>query len=71
MGVFADFGKKYDIPYLDYSNDTMSFNKVYFYNSTHMNIRGAELFSKKLVMDLKKDGLPKSLQMQHDSTLLN
>ena len=61
MGVFADFGKKYDIPYFDYSNDTMSFNKYYFYNSTHMNIRGAELFSKKLVMDLKKEGLPQSL----------
>jgi hypothetical protein len=55
MGVFASFGQKYDIPYYDYSNDSMSFNKYYFYNSTHMNIRGAELFSKKLVMDMKKD----------------
>jgi hypothetical protein len=26
-----------------------------------MNIRGAELFSKKLVMDLKMKGLPQSL----------
>ncbi len=69
MNVFAEFGTKYNIPYFDYSNDSMSFDKYYFYNSTHMNSRGAELFSKKLVMDLKKDSLPKSFYLR-DSTLV-
>lgn len=55
MGIFKDFSLKYDIPFYDYSNDPMSFDKKYFYNSTHMNITGAELFSKKLVSDIRKD----------------
>jgi hypothetical protein len=40
--------KKYDIPFLNYSCDSISFDKTNYYNATHMNQRGAELFSKKV-----------------------
>lgn len=57
MTVFRELGSKNNIPFYDYSNDTMSFNKKYFYNSTHMNKTGAELFTKKLVVDFKRDSI--------------
>jgi hypothetical protein len=52
--TYFDFSKKYDIPFLDYSHDTLSTQKEYFYNSTHLNKSGAELFTNKLIKDLRK-----------------
>jgi len=49
IGLYIKFSKKYDIPFYDYSNDSMSFNKKYFYNSSHLNKTGAELFTNKLI----------------------
>ncbi|KAF0195965.1 MAG: Uncharacterized protein FD166_2692 [Bacteroidetes bacterium] len=55
MNVFRKFSHDYSVPYYDYTKDTMSYSKRYFYNSTHMNKLGAELFTRKLVVDMKKD----------------
>lgn len=44
---------KHKIPFLNYSNDKICFNKKYFYNATHLNSSGADLFSKKMCSDLK------------------
>ncbi|MBK6346046.1 MAG: hypothetical protein IPF68_08920 [Bacteroidales bacterium] len=55
MDVFRKFSRDFGVPYYDYTKDTMSFSKKYFYNSTHMNKLGAELFTRKLVTDLKRD----------------
>ena len=41
------------ISFLDYSKDSISFNKDYFYDSFHLNEKGANLFSNKLAMDLQ------------------
>lgn len=46
--------KKYNLPLLDYSNDSISYQQKYFYNTTHMNNVGADTFTNKLALDLKK-----------------
>ena len=53
ISTYAMFSEKYDILFLDYSNDKMCYNRDYFYNSQHLNKIGAELFNIKLVSDLK------------------
>ncbi len=55
MAIFTGFSKKYNIPFYDYSDDPISFQKKYFYNVLHLNKSGAELFTSKLIADLKKD----------------
>lgn len=63
MQAFTSFARKYDIPFYDYSNDPISFNKKYFYNSEHLNTAGSELFTKEFVADLVRDGfISKALQ---------
>lgn len=52
MEIYRSYAAKFDIPFLDYSNHPISFNKSYFYNSQHMNKNGAEIFSKILAQDL-------------------
>ncbi|MFH1119579.1 MAG: hypothetical protein V1775_07125 [Bacteroidota bacterium] len=61
MNVFKKFSRDFGVPYYDYTKDTMSYDKKYFYNSTHMNKSGAELFTRKLVMDMKKDKILRPL----------
>lgn len=51
--LYKQMGIKYNIPFLDYSTDTMNFNRNYFYNPTHLNKPGAEIFTTKLIKDLK------------------
>ena len=46
------FSEKYDIPILDYSNDAICYDTAFFYNATHLNKTGAELFTAKLCHDL-------------------
>jgi len=45
LGIYRDLGNKYDIPFIDYSHDSISYNKKYFYNSSHLNKIGSQLFS--------------------------
>lgn len=52
MTMYNDFSEKYNVPFLDYSNDSICYHKDYFYNTMHMNRRGSELFTKKLAKDL-------------------
>lgn len=37
--------KKYDCQFLDYSKNSLCYNRTNFYNSQHLNRKGAELFS--------------------------
>ncbi len=46
--------QKHHLLLLDYSTDSISFNQKYFYNTTHMNYKGADAFTKELAKDLKK-----------------
>jgi len=52
LDIYKIFSKKYDFPFLDYSNDTICYDTVYFYNATHLNRRGAEIFTRKLAKDI-------------------
>lgn len=49
---FDAIGEKYDCPVLNYTLDPISCDTAYFYNATHLNKTGAELFSTKLANDL-------------------
>jgi hypothetical protein len=53
MDIYSGFAKKYNIPFLDYSNDELSFHKELFYNTSHLKSKGADLFTSKLTSDLK------------------
>lgn len=53
INTYLDFAKKYDLLFFDYSKDTISYQKKYFYNSQHLNKEGAELFTEKMTNDIK------------------
>lgn len=46
--------KKYDCQFLDYSKNSLCYNRDYFYNSQHLNKQGAELFSLDLGRKIKQ-----------------
>ncbi len=52
LDIFKTLSNTYEIPTLDYSQDSISFIKDYFYNSQHLNYEGVRLFNKKLMRDL-------------------
>jgi hypothetical protein len=61
ISLYRNFSKKYDIPFYDYSNDSLSFQRKYFYNAEHLNKAGSELFTQKLIDTLKKTEILKSI----------
>ena len=62
LAIYTKLSKQYHIPFYDYSNDTISYHKKYFYNSIHMNKTGAELFTAKLIDTLKQSIMIKELK---------
>ena len=50
--MYDSIAQKYNIPILDYFDDALCYDTAYFYNSTHLNKKGAEKFSTKLAHDL-------------------
>ena len=52
--IFTTFSRKYDVPFYDFSKDSMSFQTKYFFNSMHLNKTGAELFTNKLIKKIKE-----------------
>lgn len=58
--LIRGFSKKYDIPYLDYTNDPICYDTTYFHIAEHLNKKGAELFTTKLANDLKVMNILKS-----------
>jgi len=55
---YKSFARKYNLVFIDYSDNPFCYDRKYFYNSTHLNKAGAELFSLKLAKDLKKYVVP-------------
>ena len=49
---YQKFADKYDFPLLNYTFDSISYDTSYFYNATHMNKLGSELFTTKLAHDI-------------------
>lgn len=54
LNIYADLANQHNLLFLDYSNSKISFNKSLFYNTQHLNAKGATLFTKILAGDLKK-----------------
>lgn len=52
--IIRSLAAQYKIPLLDYSKDTLCFDKKYFYNSTHLNKTGVEIFTTKMALDIKQ-----------------
>lgn len=54
FALYQSFADKYNYPILNYTYDSISYDTLNFYNASHLNRRGAELFSTKLAHDLKE-----------------
>uniref|UniRef100_UPI000AE2A8F1 hypothetical protein n=1 Tax=Pseudotamlana agarivorans TaxID=481183 RepID=UPI000AE2A8F1 len=46
--ILISISKREKIKYINFSNDSLCYNRKFFYNSSHMNKRGSTLFSKKI-----------------------
>ena len=53
IGIYKDAAQQYNVPFFDYSNDPISADTQYFYNSEHLNTHGSEVFTQKLARDIK------------------
>jgi hypothetical protein len=61
MDIFRAYSKKYDLEFIDYSDDSICLDKNLFYNASHLNRSGASLFSKKLASSMKRRSAVKDL----------
>ena len=52
--IFTEISVKNKIPFIDYTNDSINYKKEYFYNALHLNLTGANIFSKKVSNKLKE-----------------
>jgi len=57
IDIYKTLSAKYNVPFYDYSNDSMSYQRKYFFNAEHLNKLGATLFTKRLIDTLKKTDL--------------
>lgn len=57
--MYEKIAHKYNIPILDYNDIPMCYDTTYFYNATHLNRVGAELFTTQLAHDIDSLGLLK------------
>lgn len=51
--LYHDLETKYELLFLDYSNNYLCYDKQFFYNATHLNAKGADIFTKMLAHDIK------------------
>lgn len=49
---FQVIANKHQLPFLDYTKSKISYNKALFYNSTHLNSKGADRFTNQLCKDV-------------------
>lgn len=55
--MFAKIASDCDVPLLDYTYDELSYDTTYFYNTMHLNKKGADIFSKKVALDVDSLGI--------------
>ena len=58
--IYYDLADQFDIPILDYSDCFLSQDTTCFYNATHLNKKGSELFTLRLAHDLDSLGIIRS-----------
>jgi hypothetical protein len=54
FNLYRQYATTYNLPFFDYSNDSLSYDKSLFYDFIHLNKKGSELFTTKLAHDLKQ-----------------
>lgn len=64
MEFYENTAASFGVCFLDYSNSEICQKREYFYNSTHLNRTGAELFSHELAADLNKNTAIRKIQEQ-------
>ena len=57
MNEYRRMSEEYGIPLLDYSSVSWAADSTFFYNASHINLRGSELFSAYLAHDLDSLGI--------------
>lgn len=55
LAYYAAQAKRFGFPFLDYSGLPLCLEKTNFYNSSHLNARGATLFTAIFLQELKKE----------------
>jgi len=63
LDAYRNVAQKYDFAFMDFTNDPLCLDKKYFYNSSHLNKNGAELFTRKLCREIKRTLSQKILSM--------
>lgn len=53
INIYKSMADKYHITFLDYSDNDISNEKKFFYNSQHLNLNGANKFSELLAKDIQ------------------
>ena len=53
FSIYEEISNKHKIPFFNYSNDPISFDKSLFYNSQHLNKKGANKFTEEFIKDLQ------------------
>lgn len=48
INLFKGFAEEHSLKFLDFSKNKLCYDKTYFYNASHLNKEGAEIFSKEL-----------------------
>lgn len=50
--LYQSFANEFNMRFLNYSDNSICYNKDFFYNATHLNKKGSEIFSQILAQDL-------------------
>jgi hypothetical protein len=53
MACYRSYATRYHIPFEDFTQDSLSYSRAYFYNSQHLNKTGAEIFTRKFADSVK------------------
>lgn len=53
IALYRRLSDQYEMPFYDFSNDSICMNKKYFYNAMHLNKTGSTLFTQKVIEELK------------------
>jgi hypothetical protein len=53
ISLFDKISKEYNIPFFNYSDNAISYDKSLFYNTLHLNKKGADIFTEMFIKDLE------------------
>jgi hypothetical protein len=52
--TFEHISQQQNVPFIDFSNDSLCYDKKWFFNSLHLNKKGADMFTRKLIKVLQE-----------------